>query len=102
MQACEGESSAVVQQRCQQAHDRAIQTRGVSNHRLSAAQLQDLTIDTAAERVLQQYAARQAWSARAVHRVLRVAQTIADLAQSQEIEVTHVMQAMHFRMALKQ
>ena len=102
MQAPAGESTAVVQQRCQQAHDRALQTRGVSNHRLAAAQLKDLKIEKAAQQMLQQHAARLVWSARAVHRVLRVAQTIADLAQSQEIEVAHIMQAMHFKMVLQQ
>ena len=50
---------------------------------------------------IQQQAAHQGWSARAVHRVLRVAQTIADLAQAEEIELSHVMQAMYFRMALQ-
>ena len=72
MQAPAGESSASVQARCQQAQQH-----------------------------VQQQAARQGWSARAVHRVLRVAQTIADLAQAEEIELSHVMQAMYFRMALQ-
>jgi predicted ATPase with chaperone activity len=31
-----------------------------------------------------------------------VAQTIADLAQTDEIEKAHMMQAMHFRVPLKQ
>ncbi len=102
MQAPAGETSAVVQQRCQQAQRRAMDKRGVSNHRLTPAQLQDLKIETAAEQLLQQQAARHGWSGRAVHRVLRVAQTIADLAQTDEIEKAHMMQAMHFRVPLKQ
>ena len=101
MQAPLGESSAVVQQRCQQAQQRAIDKRGVSNHRLTPAQLQDLQIETAAEQLLQQQAARHGWSGRAVHRVLRVAQTIADLAQTDQIEKAHMVQAMHFRASLK-
>ena len=101
MQSAQGESSASVQARCQQAHERAINRRGVSNHALSAAQLQALKIQAQAQQHVQQQAARHGWSARAVHRVLRVAQTIADLAQAEEIELAHVMQAMHFRMALQ-
>lgn len=101
MQAPPGESSASVQARCQQAHERALSRRGVSNTALSAAQLQTLKIQTQAQQHVQQQAARHGWSARAVHRVLRVAQTIADLAQAEEIELAHVMQAMHFRMALQ-
>jgi len=101
MQSPLGESSASVQARCQQAHERAINRRGVSNHALSAAQLQTLKVQAQAQQHVQQQAARHGWSARAVHRVLRVAQTIADLAQAEEIELAHVMQAMHFRMALQ-
>ena len=101
MQSAQGESSASVQARCQQAHERAINRRGVSNHALSAAHLQALKIQAQAQQHVQQQAARHGWSARAVHRVLRVAQTIADLAQAEEIELAHVMQAMHFRMALQ-
>ena len=101
MQSAQGESSASVQARCQQAHERALSQRGVNNHALSAAQLQALKIQAQAQQHVQQQAARHGWSARAVHRVLRVAQTIADLAQAEEIELAHVMQAMHFRMALQ-
>ena len=101
MQSAQGESSASVQARCQQAHERALSLRGVNNHALSAAQLQALKIQAQAQQHVQQQAARHGWSARAVHRVLRVAQTIADLAQAEEIELAHVMQAMHFRMALQ-
>lgn len=97
-----GESSASVQSRCQQAHERALSRRGVSNHALSAAQLQSLKLQIQAQQHVQRQAACQGWSSRAVHRVLRVAQTIADLAQAEEIELSHVMQAMHFRMALQQ
>jgi magnesium chelatase family protein len=68
MQAPAGESSAVVQARCQQAYDRAVSRRGVSNHRLTAAQLQDLRIDQPAQQCLQQQATQSAWSARTVHR----------------------------------
>jgi len=100
MQAPVGETTASVQKRCQQAHERAITRRGVSNHALSAAQLQTLKVQAPAQQHVQQQAARHGWSARAVHRVMRVAQTIADLAQADEIELPHVVQAMHFRMPL--
>ncbi|NDG14499.1 MAG: ATP-binding protein, partial [Betaproteobacteria bacterium] len=101
MQAPTGESSAVVQARCQQAHDRALARRGVSNHRLSAAQLQTLRMEEPARQCLQQHATRHGWSARTVHRVMRLAQTIADLAQSDDILLPHVMQALHFKMPAK-
>jgi magnesium chelatase family protein len=98
MHAPSGESSAVVQARCQQARERALDRRGVSNHRLSAAQLQALRIDDNAQRYVQQQASQYAWSARTIHRVLRLAQTIADLAQSDQIGLSHAMQAAFFKM----
>jgi magnesium chelatase family protein len=98
MQAPLGERSAVVQARCQAAHERAVKRQGVSNHALTAAQLQTLKLQPQAQQHVQQQASRYGWSARAVHRVLRLAQTIADLAQADEIEHAHVVQAMHFRM----
>jgi magnesium chelatase family protein len=101
MQAPTGESSAVVQARCQLAYDRALARRGVSNHRLSAAQLQTLRMEEPARQCLQQHATRHGWSARTVHRVMRLAQTIADLAQSDDILLPHVMQALHFKMPAK-
>ncbi len=40
-------------------------------------------------------------SARAYHRVLRVARTIADLAQSKTIEVPHLTEALSYRNQLE-
>jgi len=92
-----GDSTAVVQARCQQAHDRAMARRGVRNHALSPAQLMGLPISPSAQQHLQEMAAARAWSARLVHRCLRLAQTIADLAQADQIDHAHVVQAVHYR-----
>ena len=87
-----------MQARCQQARERALDRRGVSNHRLSTAQLQALRMDDNAHRYVQQQASQYALSARTVYRVLRLAQTIADLAQSDQIGLSHAMQAAFFQM----
>ena len=91
------ETTAQVQARCEAAHTRALQLRGVANHALTPAQLMVLPINNKAQAYLQQTAARQAWSARSVHRCLRLAQTIADLAQAEHIELAHLIQAMHYK-----
>ena len=93
------ESSALVQARCQKAHDRAVDRRGVRNQALDSAQVQALPISRAAQHQLQQLAASKGWSARVVHRSLRLAQTIADLASAEQIEEAHVVQALYFRAA---
>ena len=54
-------------------------------------------MEAGAERVLGQAAERHGLSARGVHRVLRVARTIADLAGRERISAGHVAEALHYR-----
>lgn len=97
LHAPQGESSAVVQARCQQARQRALKRQGCCNARLPAAQLQALPWSDEAQQALQQAAQRWRLSARAIHRSWRVAMTIADLAQSEQVELSHVAEALQYR-----
>jgi magnesium chelatase family protein len=45
-------------------------------------------------------AERLGWSGRSLHRVLRVARTVADLAGSERIRSPHLAEAMQWRRAL--
>jgi magnesium chelatase family protein len=54
----------------------------------------------AAADFLKAAAAKLAWSARSFHRVLRLARTIADLADAEEIAVAHVAEAIQYRRVL--
>jgi magnesium chelatase family protein len=53
--------------------------------------------DAAGERLLLAYAKRHLLSSRAVHRVLRVARTLADLAAAPQVQAPHVAEALSLR-----
>ena len=54
-------------------------------------------IDTAGQTLLKQAMEKLGLSARAYDRILKVARTIADLAESDEIEIVHLAEAIHYR-----
>jgi magnesium chelatase family protein len=98
MEAPPGESSALVRQRCAEARERAILRQGKPNHALQGAEIDlHIAVDAAAAAFLQRAAARLGWSARATHRVLKVARTIADLDRSGPVLVSHLAEAVQCR-----
>lgn len=97
-----GESSAVVRQRVLAARTLAHQRQGCTNQALNGAALDaHCSHGTAVTRLLQSAATRLGWSGRATHRALRLARTIADLAQSPTIETAHVAEAIQYRRGLR-
>ena len=99
----EGESSAAVQQRVIAARDKALQRQGLPNHQLQGVQLDThLQLEPEALTFAHKAAARLGWSARGTHRALKVARTIADLADSDAITQTHLAEALQYRRALMQ
>jgi magnesium chelatase family protein len=55
----------------------------------------------AVRQLLHSAGSRLGWSARAYHRVLRVARTIADLGGADELSATHVAEAIQYRRSLR-
>ncbi|MFV0680723.1 YifB family Mg chelatase-like AAA ATPase [Ottowia sp.] len=96
-----GEASATVRQRCQAARQRALSRQGAPNQMLQGQAIdQHVALDAAATQFLHTAAARLDWSARATHRALKVARTIADLAGSSSVTTAHVAEAVQYRRAL--
>jgi magnesium chelatase family protein len=96
-----GESSASVRPRVAAARQRQQQRQGRPNGVQDAARLAEQTpVDEAARSFLLKAAQRLGWSGRAVHRVLKVARTIADLADAEAIQVAHVAEAVQYRRGL--
>ncbi len=93
-----GEASGAVRERVATAHQVQIQRQGKSNSRLGTREIDRwCRPQAAAEGLLRQAISRLNLSARAYHRVLKLARTIADLAGSEAIAVTHVAEAIQYR-----
>lgn len=92
------ETSASVAARV--AHVRQLQTKrqGCTNARLNSGEIERFCRPTAAARKLLERASTQlGFSARAYHRVLKVARTIADLANAEQIDTSQISEAMSLR-----
>jgi len=91
------ESSTVVKVRIAEARQLQINRFGTYNAHLSAKQLQQCRCSHSDLAWLQQACQQLQLSARAYHKVLKIAQTIADIDQDSTIQQKHMMEAMQYR-----
>jgi magnesium chelatase family protein len=93
-----GEASGAVRERVATAHQVQVQRQGKPNSRLGTREIDRwCRPQAAAEGLLRQAISKLNLSARAYHRVLKLARTIADLAGSEAIAVAHVAEAIQYR-----
>ncbi|WP_062194216.1 YifB family Mg chelatase-like AAA ATPase [Caldimonas taiwanensis] len=97
----EGEPSAAVAERVARARQRQLARQGCTNAQLQGAQLDaHCGLHDDAQRFLQAAASRLDWSARSLHRVLKIARSIADLAGADLLAMAHVAEAIQLRRVL--
>jgi magnesium chelatase family protein len=102
MNAAPGEPSRAVASRVAAARERQ-KVRGgrngaVTNGRLSAEAVRRVARPGPhGERLLREAMQRTGLTARGLHRLLRVARTIADLAEREQVETQDIAEALHFR-----
>ncbi|MCG6941854.1 MAG: YifB family Mg chelatase-like AAA ATPase, partial [Thiohalocapsa sp.] len=94
----EVESSAAVRARVEQARACQLERAGCTNAVLDAGALErHCPLDAQGRQVITQAMRRLSLSGRAYHRILKVARTIADLADSDAITVAHLSEAICYR-----
>ena len=92
------EASDQVRGRVRLARERQLLRAGKPNQALTPTELdRTCPLDATARRLMSQALQRLGLSARAYHRVIKVARTIADLAGSEGIETAHLSEAIGYR-----
>ena len=96
--AATGEDSASIKQRVEQARHVQLARQGKANFLLGSKEIDALCqADEAGLALLKQAINKLNLSARAYHRILKVARTIADLAGSAQIKSSHIAEAVQYR-----
>lgn len=94
----EGESSIEVRVRVEKARRLQLTRQHATNARLKAREIDAYcTPDGQGKQLLEQAITRLNISARAYHRILKLARTIADLAGSELVQSSHVAEAIQYR-----
>nr|MBL8457630.1 ATP-binding protein [Zoogloeaceae bacterium] len=96
-----GETSAVVRERVERAWARQRARQGVPNSQMAPALVDgNCAPDAKGQALLGQAIERLRLSARAYHRILKLARTIADLGGADTVGVAHVAEAIQYRRSL--
>jgi magnesium chelatase family protein len=98
VKAGKGESTEIIQRRVNVAYRAQLERQGKANAKLTPKEIDvQCKPNEAGEELLKNAIQRMGLSARAYHRVLKVARTIADLSASAEISTAHIAEAIQYR-----
>lgn len=96
--AAAGETSTAIRQRVEQARSVQLSRQGKPNARLGSKEVDEYcAVDASGMALLKQAISRLNLSARAYHRILKVARSIADLAADNVIKPAHIAEAVQYR-----
>ncbi|PCJ17512.1 MAG: ATP-dependent protease [Gammaproteobacteria bacterium] len=96
--ASETASSQQIQHQVNCARNRQLTRQGKINSALSSKEVDHFCALEKTQALLMEKAAQQlGFSARAYHRILRVARSIADLEESERLSTQHLTEALHYR-----
>ncbi|NLY64454.1 MAG: YifB family Mg chelatase-like AAA ATPase [Alcaligenaceae bacterium] len=97
------ESSAVVRQRVSQCRQIQQDRQGKLNAQLEAPEVAlYCELDADGNKLIQQACNRFGWSVRVMHRVLRVARSIADIKQETRIDIASLSEAISYRQQMNE
>lgn len=92
------ETSEVIRQRVAACRDLQMQRQGKLNARLSNSEVEEICIMApSVSKLLTRQIRQHSWSGRVTQRVLKLSRTIADLAQAEQIDVSHLAQAISLK-----
>ncbi len=92
------ESSKIIRQRVLKAYNKQIQRQNKTNDKLNPSEIDTLIkLDKNNKRLLANAIDKFHLSARAHHRILKVARTIADLDNSDSVNIQHLSEAISYR-----
>lgn len=96
--AADGESSAVIRTRVEAAYQRQLRRQNKANAALETGEIEQFCQpDPNGALLLKQAIGRLGLSARAYHRILKVARTIADLSANESVHGDHIAEAIQYR-----